>query len=1047
MGSKYEHHRAPNVPAPLNAIATDRIKLTFVEISLAKRLVNALIDTGSALSLVSKKVVNDLPPKAIRSVKLDPLLCVTANGTTMPVEKAVSLDIKIGNWHWKQVFYVCPVLQVDVIIGRDFQHHTDMIIDSKLGCIYFSFSPQRFPFVTESRCTRISHCLSNSPSPDFQALINEFSDVVTEKLGRTNLLEYQLVTTDDKPVRLPPFGMSPPQLSKMQSIIDKHLQQGIIRKSNSPYSSPAFLVGRSNSDKTRLVVDYRRLNEKVIVENFPMPTIESCFQHLQDARYFTLLDLNSAFHQVPLDEPSRRKTAFSSPRGQYEFNYLPFGLSVSSSVFCRLVDTILGDIKYKYVFPYVDDLCIYSNTIEEHWAHVREVLLRLREAKLTINPLKISIAQKSVKFLGFIISDKGLSTDPQKVADILKIKAPRNVAALSRYMGMVGFYSRFIPNFSTISSPLNRLRRKSVEFVWSDVEQRAFDQLRQALSSPPLLHFPDFKKPFTLAVDACKAGLGAVLQQESSNGKLAPIGYASRSLSPAEANYSPYELECLGAVFGVEKFHSYLESREFLLETDNAALSWLLSSPQRPDKLARWVLRLSRYKFRLKHVKGEDNVVADCLSRLFSDQPECDSHQEMVFTQALFQFPTLLNSIADEQDADVQLAAIKRDLRNNTPRENYSLSGNTLMFKPGPRETRKVVVPSDLKAPLLKFFHDSPLAGHLGQFKTFNKIKKDYFWSRMRRDVFGYVRTCAKCQAAKPQNTGPVGLMSSTPATHCNQKLFIDYFGPLPSSSGRDVHILVIVDAFSKWVEMFPVNRISASKTNDLLIAEIFLRYGPPKFLVSDNASIFRSQKFKEMCLSWGIQHIKTTPYHPQANMVERVNRNLKYALSIYVEHDHKTWDLFVPYLRYAFNSSIHETTMNSPGKLFLAQELSDPLRNNWKIDALLHGDPGQIDDQTAQEVKEPAAAATRLARQRMAKQYNEGRRQHQFRVGQVVVVKIHPQSNAGTNTTSKFTPNWSKPMRIVRITSPVNLECEEVDSGRIKKVHVSQCKYYHVRN
>jgi hypothetical protein len=245
---------------------------------------------------------------------------------------------------------------------------------------------------------------------------------------------------------------------------------------------------------------------------------------------------------------------------------------------------------------------------------------------------------------------------------------------------------------------------------------------------------------------------------------------------------------------------------------------------------------------------------------------------------------------------------------------------------------------------------------------------------------------------------------------------------------------------------MFPVKRIGTAKTNDILIAEMFLRYGPPKYLVSDNASIFRARKFREICLSWGIKHVKTTTHHPQANMVERVNRNLKYALTIYVEHNHTTWDLFLPYLRYAFNSSTHETTLETAGKLFLGRDLSNPLRNAWNIDALLHGDPGDADQRTQEEVRDAAIAATRLARERTAKYYNERRRPHAFRVGQLVVIQTHTLSNAGANVTSKFSASWSKPMRITRLTTPVNLECESVDTGEIKKVHVDQCKPYYGR-
>ena len=318
------------------------------------------------------------------------------------------------------------------------------------------------------------------------------------------------------------------------------LDQGIIRPSTSNYSSPIFLVPKGEND-FRPVIDYRYLNSKISIESIPLPDVHSAFAWFGGARIFTSLDLNQAYYQIPLSEDSKRCTAFCTDWNLFEFNKVPFGLATGAQVLTRILDQIFHDVKFKYVYHYLDDLVIYSENFHEHISHLREVLTRLRAAGLTVNPEKVRFASGQLSFLGHKISAQGVTIDPERTKALLDFPPPRSAKDVARFIGMVNYFSKFIPNFADIAAPLNALRKKGVEFLWGVDHQQAFQRLKDCIVTPPVLVMPDFSRRFILQTDASPVALGAVLLQDTPEGRRA-ISYASRTLTSQERKYSVFEL-------------------------------------------------------------------------------------------------------------------------------------------------------------------------------------------------------------------------------------------------------------------------------------------------------------------------------------------------------------------------------------------------------------------------------------------------------------------------------------------------------------------------
>lgn len=1014
----------------------------FIEVQFRQVAALALVDTGSTHNFISRALVDALKRKHIPfKLREKSTRCVLPNSTFLQSLESTKLYCRMGQLTWNTEFHVIDNLVVDVILGNEFMARSGMIIDFCHQIVTFKFDRgYRFPFAKTPPLSIFSFSSDTVGGSDpthsqcLDALKLEFQDVLTPVLGCVKDGICHIDLKDDIPVRTPAYQCSPPRLKALRNIINDLLAKGVIKPSTSNYASPAFLVPKGRPNDYRMVVNYQKLNQKVVFDSYPVPAIENAFLHFQGAKYFSVLDLNSAYYQVPLSEESARAAAFVTPFGLFQPCRTPMGLSIGSQVLSRLLDRILGDLKYEYVYNYIDDVLVFSSNWSDHLRHLREVFTRLRNAGLTVNPDKVSLGVTEIKFLGHIISGSGIRVNPERIQGIVDCRPPTDLKGVRRYLGLAGYFCRHIPNFSRLAAPLNQLKRKGVHFVWGEEQQSAFEGIQRALSEAPTLQIPDFSKEFYLYTDASDIALAAVLKQKV-DGHLAPVAYASRVLTNAERVYSIYERECLAVVFGCERFKQLLEHTEFTVFTDNQALSWMRRHVNQLGRIGRWILRLSPFKFKVVHVRGSENQVADCLSRMFDPGTE----HGPVLCAVLPSVPASYTSICEHQKQDPLCRDIYLKLSQGEVVPNFRLSRDLIVYRPSKQCKNKVLLPKTLVPMILEYFHDSPFGGHLGQRKTYLKISRQFYWSSLRKDVTNYVRACESCLRSKPARTLKVGLLSSEVVTSPCDVFFIDFFGPLVRSRLGNTAILSVIDGFSKFIWLFPVRNMTAKVVCEIMTTRVMSGFGVPRCIVSDNGAQFRSDLFHEMCFKWGTKHVRTSPHNPCPNQVERVHRNLKIALQIFHHDNQRSWDTNLHVLALAFNTGVHESTGTTAGKLFLGRELSHPLEVKWDLTACLADGCPQED---INQIWAAALASLKKAHQNVARRYNANRVEVPFKLGDRVVCKIFPKSSAAHHFTAKLAFHWSTPLIIARFSSPVSVMLSDPSTGIVvRSAHVRHIK------
>lgn len=463
-------------------------------------------------------------------------------------------------------------------------------------------------------------------------LCREFNDIFaleTDKMTVNNFYQQTVKLKDDSPVYIKNYRQPHSQKEEIKRQVDKLLKNDLIEPSASEFNSPVLLVpkkGANNPKKWRLCIDYRLVNKKLIADKFPLPRIDDILDNLGRAKLFSVIDLFSGFHQIPImGEKSRDITSFSTPDGSFRWKVVPFGLNVSPNSFSRMMAIAFSGIPAGTAFLYIDDIIVVGCSENHHLKNLRTVFETLRKYNLKINPYKCDFLKTEVTFLGHRCSEKGILPDSFKLKAIHEYPEPTDKGAVKRFVAFANYYRKFINNFASIAQPLNQLTRKKSDFIWTNECKQAFIQLKNALVAPQLLAYPDFNKKFIITVDASTRGCGAVLSQIQ-NGEDRPISFASRAFTKSERNKPIIELELLAIYFAIQYFKPYIYGKQFDVRSDHKPLIYLLNLKNPSSRLLRIRLELEEYNFTIQYIKGGDNVVADALSRIsFDDLRNCHS--------------------------------------------------------------------------------------------------------------------------------------------------------------------------------------------------------------------------------------------------------------------------------------------------------------------------------------------------------------------------------------------------------------------------------------
>ena len=431
-----------------------------------------------------------------------------------------------------------------------------------------------------------------------------------------DVVKHKIPTGDANPVRLPPYRVPHAYRQVLKQELEDMMKRKIIEPSVAEWSSPIVLVGKKDGTM-RLCVDYRRLNELTTSDAYPMPRVDDIIDRVGRANYFSTLDLTKGYWQVPVEETDRPKTSFSTPSGLYQFTMMPFGLKGAPATFQRLMDRVITGLD-GFVSAYLDDVIIFSDTFESHLNQLQQVLTRLKEAGLTAKPQKCNLGADHCQYLGHIIGRGIIQPQQDKVQSVKEFPIPKSKKDVRAFLGLVGYYRKFIPHFSTVAVTLTDLTRKAAPTVvqWNSRCQKAFDTLKNSLCESPLLHGPDFSKQFILQTDASERGIGAVLSQNDDDQQEHPVAFFSKKLLPREERYSTIEKECLAIKLGIQAFKVYLLGRPFQVQTDHRALMWLNRVKDKTSRLTRWSIALQPFDFTIKHRVGKANANADALSRI-----------------------------------------------------------------------------------------------------------------------------------------------------------------------------------------------------------------------------------------------------------------------------------------------------------------------------------------------------------------------------------------------------------------------------------------------
>ena len=926
-----------------------------------------------------------------------------------------------------------------------------------------------------------------------RTILEEYADCFSQNegdLGRTSIVRHNIDTGGCKPIKQVLRRLPTAHLEEIDRQVSTMLEQDIIEYSCSPWSSNVVIVKKKDGS-LRFCVDYRRLNDVTTKDSYPLPRISDCLDALATGRYFSAFDLRSGYFQVLMDEADKEKTSFVTRSGLYQFKVMPFGVTNGPATFQRLMDMTLAGLNYQICLVYLDDIILMSRTVDEHLERLKLILDRLRTAGLKLKPSKCNLLQKSISFLGHIVSENGIAADPVKVQAVAEWPRPTNVTEVRSFLGLCSYYRRFVQGFAAIAGPLHALTGKNAKFVWTIGCQDAFVTLKQRLIETPILAMPQDHGTYYLDTDASDDSIGAVLSQEQ-DGEERVIAYASRLLTKPERNYCVTRRELLAVVYFCKQFRNYLLGRRFTVRTDHSALRWLRNIPEPVGQQARWLTTMEEFDFEIEHRAGRKHGNADSMSRRPCRQ--CDVDGEFSHSVQRTQLKSILkvqatdtatdtetesesdpeppldfSGIEAEYQTDPQLSTFYTLFEYGKPqipwddvvgldsvtkslwtqwdrfkkmngklyRKWYSNDGETMEWQ--------LIPPQPRRKDILRLAHTGMTGGHMGIKKTMAQVQRRAYWPGWQRDVRLFCRQCHECTTyhrGAPQRQGP---LQAFPVGEPMERLAIDLTGPHPPSRSGHTYILTVVDLFTKWAEAIPLRNKEAISVARALVDVVISRFGVPLQILSDNGREFDNSVMKEICRLLQIDKLRTTAYKPSTNgAVERFHRTLNAMIGKVVANTQRNWDECLPTVMAAYRASKHESTGSSPNLLMLGRE------NLTTLD-MAYGVPEEEQehyesfDGYADKKIQLMRQAYKIAREHLGRSAERSKRTYDMRVRPAVysvgqwVYYYYPRRYKGKS------PKWQRlftgPYLVTKVTGPVNVQLQQTKRSQPFITHVDKLR------
>ena len=978
----------------------------------------ALVDPGATHSFIS---VPFTERHQIESQPIDGRMVVSVpNGDTMISGRIVpGSRLVIQNKDFPADLIVLSIHDFDIILGMDWlSKHRDtldcykkevrLVRPEEPGVIFRGIrreiTPSLINAMTASKMLRkgcqgylafiVDRRQEGTRLEDI-SIIKEFPDVFPDDISGLppdREVEFTIdLIPETEPISIPPYRMAPAEMRELKAQLEDLLSKGFIRPSISPWGAP-FLFVKKKDGSLRLCIDYRQLNRVTIRNQYPLPRIDELFDQLQGSRVYSKIDLRSGYHQLRVQESDVPKTAFRTRYGHYEFLVMPFGLNNAPTAFMDLMNRVFQPYLDRFVIIFIDDILVYSGSSEEHSEHLRIVLQTLREQQLYAKLSKCQFWLDRVAFLGHVISVEGVSLDPQKIEAVVNWKPPKNVSEVRSFLGLAGYYRKFVEGFSKIAAPLTKLTRKDVKYDWVDACQQSFEELKSRLTSAPVLVLPNGRDEFVVYSDASRQGLGCVLMQ---NDRV--IAYASRQLKKHEQNYPTHDLELAAVVFALKIWRHYLYGVPCRIFTDHKSLKYIFTQKELNLRQRRWLELIKDYDCTIEYHPGKANVVADALSR----RPESSlSHMRSGYLPLLVDLralgvilevddseallatfhvrPLLVDQILVGQSQDPQMIKLKEEIEKGKKAE-FQIRDDGMIVK-----GKRMCVPEygELKRDIMEEAHSSAYAMHPGSTKMYRTLKEHYWWNGMKKEIANFVSRCLTCQQVKAEHQKPAGKIQLLPIPVWKWEMItMDFVTGLPRTQRQHDAIWVIVDRLTKSAHFLPINvEDSLEKLAQLYVDEIVRLHGVPVSIVSDRDPRFTSRFWPSLQTALGTRLHFSTAFHPQTDgQSERTIQTLEDMLRACVMEFKGSWDTHLALMEFAYNNSYQTSIEMAPFEALYGRKCRTPVCWDEVGERRLVGP--ELVQITSEKVK-VVRDNLKIARNRQKSYADNRRRDLQFKIG-----------------------------------------------------------------
>ena len=791
--------------------------------------------------------------------------------------------------------------------------------------------------------------LSADQKAEVYKLIEKHESIFAQnpkKPSRNNLAEHDIITETHYPCYAKPRRIPLTWEQEVDNQVQEMLTNGIIKPSKSPWNAPIILV-KKKDQSIRFVCDFRELNDVTKKDTYPLPQIKDVIDKMHGAKYWTTLDAASAYWSIPLSESSKEKTAFSVPRGKFEFEVTPYGLCNAGRSYQRMIDMVLSDLPKDRILAYVDDIVIFSRTFGDHMIDLESVFEKLKEANVSIKLSKCVFAASEVEYLGFLLSENGVRPQSKLTEAILNFATPKSKKEVKRFLGMAGFYREFIKHFATMADPLNHLTKESVVFSWTKECTMAFENLKKALSSAPVLAFPRTDTDFIVTVDASKTAVGGELSQVQEDGMVHPVAYFSNSLKEAQRGWAPYTQEAFALVIATRHWDTYLRGNKFVFNSDHNPLVHLRKKKDPKGMIGRWISELESFNYEVKYIAGKSNKTADALSRNEDAQPiqpNGDKFEEAIY--AISQEKNFSAQIKMEQSNNPVISAARKCIESNTPIKEGQLKRvskqlrieNDVLTKNG-----RPIIPPSLRNYVVSQFHRT---GHFGIEKLYNQLKDRYYWPRMYMYLTNHLAECDTCQRCKVDPVTPKAPLVPIYEPQSPLEFISLDVAHFPTTKNGSKYVLLIGDVFSKYIEAAPMPDQKAETIRDTLWGKWITKFGCPLYLLSDQGSNVDGEVVHQLCKEFNIKKRRTSGYHSQGNgFAERNIRSVREifrTLLLDFELPQNQWDKLIPSVVFSLNTSISSTTKCIPYEVLYGRKpvLPIDLVMDSTVDSFTTGTP-----------------------------------------------------------------------------------------------------------